>query len=51
MPDRGTGTGMTGHDPMLGGASIDLNATNSRGGIGGATKSDAADQLMPKGGK
>ena len=41
MPDRGTGTGLNGDTY---GASLDQNATNSRGGLGGATKSDPWDR-------
>lgn len=42
MPDRGTGVGMTGYDPQLGGMSIDVDATNSLGKITNATQSDPA---------
>jgi hypothetical protein len=41
LPDRGTGTGWHGADPMLDGRSTDADATNSLGSIGGATKSDS----------
>lgn len=42
MPDRGTGTGMTGFDLQDGGMSLDQSATNSMGKISGATQSDPA---------
>ena len=48
MPDRGTGTGMSGHNPMLDGHSTDADATNAMGGMGGAARSDDADCNMPK---
>ena len=41
MPDRGTRTGMNGDTY---GAALDQGATNSRGGLGGATKSDPWSQ-------
>jgi hypothetical protein len=43
MPDRGTSTGMTGHDTHLDGRSIDPDTTNSLGGLAG-TDSDPMDQ-------
>lgn len=49
IPYRGSETGMTGHDTACGGTSKDRDATNSKGGITGATKSDAAYHNMPKG--
>lgn len=44
MPNKGTGTGMTGHDMHLGGASTSQSATNRMGGIKGSTGSDSPDQ-------
>lgn len=43
VPDRGTGTGMTGIKTDLGGMSIDVDATNSMGGMG-ETSSDPMEQ-------
>ena len=43
MPDRGTSTGMTGFSTELDGRGIDVDATNSLGGLAG-TDSDPADQ-------
>lgn len=40
MPDKGTGTGMTGFPLEDGGMSLDDTATNTIGKITGATKSD-----------
>lgn len=48
MPDKGTGTGFTGTDPQTGGMSTDSEATNSMGGMGKASKSDAMDQCFAK---
>jgi hypothetical protein len=47
MPDRGTGTGMTGYDTHGEGMSLDLEATNSMGKITGATNSDPAGECYP----
>lgn len=44
MPDRGTRTGMTGHNTHADGKNLDADAINRIGGIGGATKSDPMDQ-------
>ena len=44
MPDRGTGTGMTGYMVVDDGMSIDQDATNSMGAITSATQSDAPDE-------
>jgi hypothetical protein len=46
MPDRGTSTGMV-DNTDLGGMSLDPSATNSKGGIGGSTKSDDEMRDMP----
>ena len=45
IPNRGTGTGMGRADAM--GMSLDKDATNRRGGIGGAAKSDPWDDTTP----
>lgn len=42
MPDRGTGTGMTGYDTHGEGMSLGVDATNTSGKITGATGSDPA---------
>jgi hypothetical protein len=42
VPDRGTGTGMTGVTTVTDGRSLDVDATNSLGGLGG-TDSDPMD--------
>lgn len=44
MPNRGTGTGLTGHDTHGEGMSLDQDATNTIGKITGATKSDPMDE-------
>ncbi len=49
LPSRGTETGMTGHDTACGGADKGQDATNRKGGITGATKSDAPFGNMPPG--
>lgn len=45
MPDRGTGTGMTGHPNQLDGHSIAGDATNRVGSV--KAGSDPADRSMP----
>lgn len=46
MPDRGTGTGMTGVNTVTDGRSLDSDAINRIGGISG-TGSDPMDMDMP----
>lgn len=47
MPDRGTGTGMTGIPTDLGGYSINVDATNRMGGLSD-TGSDAMDAVFSR---
>lgn len=47
LPDKGTGTGMP-DSAVTGGMSTNSEATNRRGGMGGATGSDAMDQCFSK---
>lgn len=47
MPDRGTGTGMTGYDPQLEGTDIGLDSINRMGSATG-TDSDPMEQDKPK---
>lgn len=49
MPNRGTGTGMSGHDTKLDGHGIGSDDCNRMGGIKRHTKSDAADESCPPG--
>lgn len=47
IPNRGTGTGMTGHANQLDGAAITQDAENRIVGIKGSTHSDAMERDMP----
>lgn len=49
IPNRGTGTGMSGHDTKLDGHGIGTDDTNRIGGIKRHTKSDPADESCPPG--
>lgn len=49
MPNRGTGTGMTGHKDMLDGHSMGMDDCNRMGGMSRHTKSDPADKNCPPG--